>query len=165
MNSSQIERRSVTAGTLDLDGAATGTGRVIRGTAIRFGALSSDLGGFVETFRPGSVRFADDLKILNGHDARQVLGAVRSGTARVWQDAGGVHFEVTPPATSYARDLAVLLERGDVGACSFAFVARDDTWHYSEELGTVVRTVLDAEVLELSVTALPAYPSTVAELA
>jgi hypothetical protein len=51
------------------------------------------------------------------------------------------------------------IERGDVDGCSFGFITQNDTW---EELGdgTVVRTLLDIDLDEISITPFPAYPAT-----
>jgi uncharacterized protein len=134
--------------------------RLMSGRAIVYGSASEDLGGFVEIFKPGSVQLAPDLVVLFSHDTSMVLGRTGAGTARAFDDGRGVVFEVEPPDTQWARDLAVSMDRGDIRSCSFAFRALDEYWYYDEVLGTAVREVLSAIVSELSVIAMPAYPAT-----
>ena len=136
--------------------------RTIRGRAITYGSVSQDLGGFRELFRPGSVRLASDLVILANHNPSMVLGRTSSGTARAWDDGQGVRFEADAPDTQWARDLQTSMERGDIAACSFAFRVPPggDEFYYDQTRQTVIREVFTAEVSELSVCTLPAYPAT-----
>jgi phage head maturation protease len=53
------------------------------------------------------------------------------------------------------------MERGDITQCSFEMYVGDDKWEKRD--GQAVRTVLDADVVALSVVAVPAYPTTSAE--
>ena len=157
-----LERRSV-----ELRGAGSGASasgpRTIRGRAIVFDTRSELLEGtFREVIRPGSIRLRDDLLVLAGHDPQHVLGRVSAGTARVWDDGTGIAFEVVLPDTSYARDLTASMDRGDVCACSFAMYVRADDWHMDGS--EMVREVLAADVPELSVVAMPAYPATEASV-
>lgn len=159
------ETRTAVLSDLRASGTASAANRrTVSGRAIVYGAMSLDLGGFRETFRPGSVRLVDDLRILFGHDTSKVLGRTTAGTARAFDDGKGIAFEVELPDTTYARDLSALIERGDVTQCSFAFVCRDDTFYFNDTYGTVVREVIDAEVSELSIVAMPAYEATTATI-
>lgn len=133
----------------------------IEGRAIVYDALSEDLGGWRERFAPGSVRLSDDLLALFDHDTSMVLGRTSAGTLEAEDGADGVDMTAYLPETQWARDLRVSMERGDIRHMSFRFIAEDDEW---ESLGDqVVRTVLEAEVLELSVVSMPAYPQTSAQ--
>lgn len=156
-----VERRTV----LLSDGIVTRASAVSKGSSLGgrglvYGSLSEDLGGFRERFAPGSARLADDVLILHGHDTRAVLGRTSAGTARVWADGQGVGFEAFPPDTQWARDLTVSMQRGDVRQCSFAFRVIEDQYVYERAAGCVVRTIYAAEILELSITASPAYTAT-----
>lgn len=160
-----LERRSVELrGIGSGSGAsASGPGR-ISGRAIVFDSQSELLEGvFREIIRPGAIRLGDDLLILAGHDPQHVLGRISAGTARAWDDGHGIAFEVELPDTTYARDLAASMERGDVFSCSFAMHVRADEW-YADRSGQMIREVLLADVPELSVVALPAYPATSASV-
>lgn len=160
-----LERRSV-----ELRGIGTGSGASasgpgrISGRAIVYDSRSEIIEGvFREIIRPGAIRLADDVLVLAGHDPQHVLGRVSARTARVWDDGLGVCFEVELPDTTYGRDLAVSMERGDVVACSFAMQVRADEW-YADRTGQMIREVLLAEVPELSIVAMPAYPATAASI-
>lgn len=152
------ETRSVQ--TRDIVVSSSKAAPLIRGRAIVYNSLSEDLGGFREVFKPGSVRLADDLLILQGHDTNRVLGRTSAGTAHVKDDGLGIVFEADPPATTWASDLMVSMSRNDVRQCSFRFRCIRDDYHYDSRLQTVVRTVHEAEVSELSIVTLPAYTAT-----
>ena len=74
-------------------------------------------------------------------------------------DDKGLNFRCTAPDTATARDLAALVERGDVDGCSFGFYTRDDHWERGEN-EVYVRTLLDVELEEISITPFEAYPAT-----
>lgn len=139
--------------------------RTISGTAVVFGALSENLGGFRERIAAGaftqSLRDNADVLILAQHNLAQPLGRVSSGTAKVWQDERGLHFSCTLPETSWARDLVALLQRGDVRQMSFGFAVPPggDEWT-TEPDGLLLRTVNMATVYECSVVTAPAYAQT-----
>ena len=136
----------------------------IHGRAITYNSLSEDLGGFREVFKPGSVRLADDLLILFNHDSGTVVGRTTAGTARANDDGRGVVFEAEPPNTQWAQDLAISMKRGDIRQCSFAFRTISDEFYWDNTLETVIREVTGAEVVELSIVAMPAYPATAAQV-
>ena len=109
-----MERRVIAARELRLvraEGAATKLG----GYAAVFGVESVDLGGFRERIAQGafaeSLASGGDIASLRNHDTTEVLGKVSSGTLRLSEDAVGLAFENDLPDTSYARDLAVSVER------------------------------------------------------
>jgi len=156
-----LERRATALSDAMVSGGTAGRGNTLmRGRAVIYGALSEDLGGFREVFAPGSVRLADDLLVLFGHDTKAVLGRTSTGTACAFDDGLGIVFEVEPPDTTWARDLGVSMARGDIRQMSFAFRVNDDGYHYDAALGTIVRTVYAAEVSELSIVSMPAYEAT-----
>jgi len=66
---------------------------------------------------------------------------------------------------SYAQDLAVLLERGDITQMSFAFEVVKDQWEtVDEEAGVELRTLLEVKLWDVSVVTYPAYEETDAGL-
>lgn len=162
--SREIERRDAALSGLRVAGGAEGAAGLMSGRAITYGALSEDLGGYRERFMPGSVRLAPDMLVLHNHDSAHVLGRTSAGTARLRDDGAGIVFEVDPPDTTWARDLAVSMRRGDVRQCSFLFRALSDDFYYDDKAGCVVREVRTAEVAEISIVAMPAYPDTDAAL-
>jgi phage head maturation protease len=81
----------------------------------------------------------------------------------VQKDARGLRFELMAPATSWGRDAVESIRRGDVSGVSFAFSVRKeggDTWARGGGDGVAERTLLDADLYEVSPVTFPAYPAT-----
>lgn len=137
-------------------------GKKIVGYAAKFMTRSQDLGGFVEQIEPSAFqRSLDenaDVRALIDHNPSLILGRTLSGTLKLSTDSTGLLVEITPPDTSYSRDLMVSLERGDITQMSFAFVTKKDNW---EKDGTVnLRTLLDVDLHDVSAVTYPAYLDT-----
>lgn len=132
----------------------------IDGRAILFDSWSVDLGGFKERMLPGSVQLDADLVALFDHATDKVLGRTSAGTMEVRPDERGISFTAYPPQTTWANDLRVSMERGDIRGCSYRMLVDEDRWYV--ENGQVCRDVLKARVSELTVTSMPAYPETTA---
>lgn len=138
-------------------------GRLL-GYAAVFNKPSHDLGGFREVILPGAFRrtlaTSEHVRALYNHNADQVLGRVGAGTLRLEEDDKGLRFELDLPPTTYAADLAALVERGDVSGCSFAFRVRPggETWEQRD--GEDVRVLSALDLDEITITANPAYPDT-----
>jgi len=142
----------------------TDSGPLIRGHAAVFDKLSENLGGFREIIAPGAFDdvLEDDVRALIGHRDELILGRLSSKTLRVGVDAEGLTYEIDPPDTSYARDLLVSLERGDIRESSFGFsIARGgDQWTEDED-GRLIRTITKVSRLyDVSPVTFPAYPDT-----
>jgi phage head maturation protease len=87
-------------------------------------------------------------------------------------DVKGLRFRTLLPETSYARDLAVSVGRGDVTECSFGFsVNRDDpgapgdVWKEipdpeDDSRLITVRELCDLDLYDVSTVTYPAYPTT-----
>lgn len=129
--------------------------------AILFNSWSVDLGGFRERMMPGSVSLDADLVALFDHDTSMVLGRTSAGTMIVSEDERGVSMTAWPPNTTWANDLRVSMERGDIKGCSYRMMVEEDKWYV--ENGQVCRDILKASISELTVTSMPAYPETTAE--
>jgi HK97 family phage prohead protease len=160
-----IERRTV-AGKVEAREDGNGGWR-IQGTGIVFNSWSEDLGGFKERVDPG---FADDVLASNpdirglfNHNPDLVLGRTASGTMIVTKREHGVMYDIDPADTSYARDLRVSLERGDVNQSSFAFRLAQGgcTWEEDPESDLLLRTLTKASGLyDMSPVTYPAYTAT-----
>lgn len=97
-----------------------------------------------------------DTRSLFNHDANQLLGRVKAGTLRLSSDAHGLEYEVDLPDATYARDLMVLVDRGDIDGASFAFIPDLSTW----DAKTETRTHTDVAVgglVDVSPVTFPAY--------
>ncbi|MEA5097432.1 MAG: HK97 family phage prohead protease [Burkholderiaceae bacterium] len=136
----------------------------LAGYAAVYNSLSQDLGGFVETIRPGAFKRTlqkpDPIRALLEHDTKQVLGRCGSGTLSLSDDGKGLAFELSLPDTSYARDLGVLVERGDISGCSFGFRVPDGGDKWEMRSGQLTRDLIDVDLFEITITGDPAYLDT-----
>lgn len=117
-------------------------------------------GEFREVVMPGAFTEAlnGDVLALAYHDPKQLLGRTSSGTLRLSQDARGLAYEVDMPDTGLGRDIAALIERGDLNGMSFAFVPTDERWSYSGNVA--VRSLHRVDLRDVSVVVDPAYIDT-----
>lgn len=160
----EIEQRTIEA---ELRATVAGGGNAqqrLIGYAAVFNSLSLDLGGFRERIAPGAFRNAlgGDVRALVNHDPNLVLGRTTSGTVRLAEDERGLYVEVDLPPTQMARDLWVLVQRGDVSQMSFRFWVpspEGETWERVN--GETIRTLLDVRIDDVTVATYPAYPSSV----
>lgn len=146
---------------------ADSSNKKINGVASVFNVLSDDLGGFkeiIDSYSFGNLIYENDVRALINHDSNLILGRnQRSKTLRLAEDSQGLKFEVDPPNTSYANDLLVSMERGDVDQCSFAFRVADAYWEVID--GMDVRHITKfAELIDVSVVMFPAFPQTSAQV-
>ncbi len=159
------EIRSFHSTGLELRKEGDSPGRLV-GIAVPFGKRSEDLGGWVEQFQQGA--FGDgigrdnDAKALIGHDDRLIaLGSYRAGTLILKEEKQGLSYDLDLPDTTAGRDLAVSVERGDVGGVSIGFRVREQGAMWEEEDDDVlVRTVISANLFEMSFVNFPAYVDT-----
>jgi len=138
--------------------------RSIIGHAAVFNSLSENLGGFRERIAPGAFAQSaqvDDVRALFNHDANFVLGRNKAGTLKLSEDERGLAIRITPPDTSFARDLMVSLERRDITQMSFGFSVLVDgqTWEEDSD-GMVIRTLTNVRLYDVSPVTFPAYPQT-----
>lgn len=142
------------------------TGKSVRGYAAVFDSVSEDLGGFVEYIEPRAFDkvMDDDCRCLFNHDYNYLLGRTSAGTLKIWTDERGLGYEAILPDTSYAKDLAVLMERGDVTQSSFAFMVDQDRWEVDDE-GNYTRYIESvSRLIDVSPVVLPAYSDATSEL-
>lgn len=104
-----------------------------------------------------------DVRFLINHDPNLVLGRNKAGTLTLAEDDEGLLVESDMAPTTYARDLAISMERGDVTQMSFAFEVVREEW---ETLGddTEMRTIVEAKLWDVSAVTFPAYDDTDASL-
>jgi HK97 family phage prohead protease len=131
--------------------------------------------GFYEQCAPGcfSKSLADKADVLftQQHDPTKVLARVSNDTLRLAQDATGLAVDSDWAPVSYADDLVILIERRDIFGMSFLFQCVQDRWTIETvELsdGTTadveVRTLLEVKLIDVCVTANPAYAGTEASM-
>ncbi|MBP8291219.1 MAG: HK97 family phage prohead protease [Caldilineaceae bacterium] len=168
---SNYESRTFDLGDIEVR-AVEGQPTTIAGYAVVFDSWSevmTDARGrlFRERIAPSAFDRAlagsPDIRALWNHNTDKPLGRTRNGTLRVSKDGAGLRVELQPPATSWGVDAVASISRGDVSGMSFAFSARKeggDTWAKPGADGIAERTLLDAELYEVSPVTFPAYPAT-----
>lgn len=133
----------------------------IEGYAAVFNQFSEDLGGFRELVRPGA--FAKtiqehDIRALIQHDPSRVIGRTKNDTLTLKEDIHGLRVKITPPDTSYARDLIESIRRGDIDQMSFGFETVRDEWLITKD--EITRSLMEVKLFDVSPVTFPAYPQT-----
>lgn len=149
-----------------------------KGTASVFNSPTKIGGrwGFWEQIDPAAFDSAfergDDARMLKNHNTDLPLARVSAGSLRLSSSKNGLDVDADMDPVSYARDLAVSLERKTVTQMSFGFTVSADKWEILEadqpwggKEGDELRTVLDLSLLwEVSPVTFPAYADTDAGL-
>ena len=140
------------------------SGAVIEGHAAVFDSWSETLGGifpFKEKVSRGafieSVK-KDDIRALFNHDPNYVLGRNLAGTLELEEDEIGLRVKITPPDTSWARDITTSIRRGDISQMSIGFIVEKDEW--STENGMDTRDLKKVRLFDVSPVTFPAYSAT-----
>lgn len=177
----EIERRYA-----DLDNLQFRTGdgegsNSLEGHAAVFGKKSEDMGGWREIIEEGFFGdvLNDDVRALFNHDPNFILGRNKAKTLEIKEDKTGLFSKISLPNTTYANDLKVSIERGDVTQMSFAFridYKKGESWEVDGETVSaesafaamwdkkkhdIVRHLVKAKRLfDVSPVTYPAYPQT-----
>jgi len=128
-----------------------------------------DFRAFKEYIAPGAFKAALSVKPLEvvsnwEHDNRWMLGHTLSKTLDLMEDEDGLMQWTRVAPTSFADDLRILLDRGDIQQQSFCFIIGAETWEYlnegedDEEIRVTITEV--KELFDVTVCALGAYPQT-----
>ena len=140
------------------------SGNYIEGHAAVFDSWSETLGGifpFKEIVRKGAFNESigkDDIRALFNHDPNYVLGRNRAGTLELVEDEVGLRVRISPPDTSWARDLQASIRRGDITQMSIGFIVEEDKW--STENGMDTREIRKVQLFDVSPVTFPAYTAT-----
>ena len=115
---------------------------------------------FREVIRPGAFKRSltenDAIRLLINHDGLPIANT-KSNTLTLREDTHGLKFEARlDPADPDVQSIVPKLERGDVDGMSFGFVTREDSWDHENG----IRTLIDVDLLEVSVVGFPAYDGT-----
>jgi len=140
----------------------------VKGHATVFNRTSLDLGGFREQVAPGFFQPVldrdPDVHAVWDHDTRLTLARTRNSTLELREDDMGLYNFIKVAPTSYAQDLRILMERGDIDQQSFAFTVEEDRYAEDDE-GNILRTLVQArDLFDVTITAQGAYPQTSAEV-
>lgn len=132
--------------------------------------MLSPFGSFIERISPGAFSSVlasnPDVLLTIDHDPGRTLARTKSGTLELRTDPKGLRFWGRAGDTTYARDLRVMMDRGDIDGASFKFSVAPggEDWNISDD-GVVQRTITRVGALyDVCVTALGAYPDARAEL-
>ena len=161
---SDLEIRTIDTEPLELRAAATGDGMQFSGYAAKYDSPSLPL-PFVERIAPGaftrSLKSRNDIKMFVNHSDLHVLASTRAKTLRLEDRPDGLFVEADLPDVTYANDLRVLIERGDVSTMSFGFSTVRDSWSDNG----AERILNEVRLHEVSVvTSTAAYPATTASV-
>lgn len=179
----ELERRFVTTADAAINvEERAGAAPRLRGISPPWNSMSVNLGSeeqpIYEQFDPGAFdhivgrhrndpRGSVDVLGLFNHDENQVLSRTTSGTLQLEKADRGLAYSMDLPETTLARDLAVLVRRGDIAGSSFAFSIRGgdagQSWERRAD-GAMIRTVKAADLYDVSVVTRPAYPASTAAL-
>ena len=144
-------------------GTLTAKGKTLTGYAAVFNS-EANLGDFQELIRPGafakSLATGSNIRALYAHNGEALLGTTKGGTLQLREDAHGLAFELALPDTTHGKDLAILVDRGDVGGCSFGFKLRSGGDRWEQRGARLIRELLDVELVEITLTSDPAYQDT-----
>lgn len=138
---------------------------VISGTAIVFNQRSQWL-GFYEEIRPQAVRNInfDDTLLLYNHEYGNVLARVNAHNLDISVDENGVYFRAVLPDTTLANDVYNDIQARNIQGCSFGFNIAKDHWTVTEDNEPLhIIDEIDS-ITELSVTPIPAYSQTSAQV-
>jgi HK97 family phage prohead protease len=115
-------------------------------------------GAFTGLIGPGA-----DVRSLFNHDSNFLLGRSTAGTLVLSEDATGLRYEVTPPASR--GDVLESVTRGDVTGSSFGFRVKRDEWTKATRAGELpLRTIHEfAELVDVGPVTYPAYSEASAE--
>ena len=121
---------------------------------------------FREIIRPGAASRAlaeADLTVDMHHNREKILGRRSAGTARFGDDEMGLWYEADLPDTSYARNLKVSCDRGDITGSSFVFsLFQDDRWIEPDASGVWTRELTGIHIYNMGPVTDPAYLDTTA---
>lgn len=164
---SKLETRTIT---FDLEPLETRENepKVLKGIAIKYNVLSEPMyDQFYERINPRALDKTlkeNDQVALWGHDSMYVLGRKSEGTLKLINKADGLHFEITPPSTTWANDLIESVKRKDIKQMSFGFNVVTDKWYADEDSkkkhGLAIREIEELKLYEISLVTFPAYTQT-----
>jgi HK97 family phage prohead protease len=144
-------------------GTLTAQGKTLTGYAAVFNS-EAPLPGFMEVIRQGafakSLATGSNIRALWHHQTDALLGTTRGGTLKLHEDAKGLRFELALPDTTHGRDLAILVDRGDVTGCSFGFRVAEGGDRWEQRGAQLVRELLAVDLHEITLTHDPAYQDT-----
>ena len=146
-----------------------GSEPVVEGYAAVFNKYTKPFGTFKEAVMEGAftrtLNSGKDIVVLLSHQPHAFLGRTATGTAKVAEDSNGLHYQVRLPNTQAGRDVAELIERGDIRGSSFGFgkpTGNQAKW--SMVNGERVRQLHELSLVDVGPTPYPAYEDSTAQV-
>lgn len=127
-------------------------------------------GVFRERFLHGS--FEDvlanqpDVRLLKNHNKDLVLARTKSGTLEITEEEEALRNWARIAKTSYATDLKISMDRGDIDQMSVAFeldydLGAEDRWYEDKKTGEIKHDIIKvSDVFDQSIVTFPAYAET-----
>ncbi len=142
--------------------------KIIQGYAAVFNTWTDINNGWDECWSECICKgaFAKSLKnnsilALYNHDFNNVIDRKDINMKLIEEDKG-LYFEIELPNTTQSNDLYELINRGIVNQCSFAGYVTKYTWGVSD--GKSYREIQEVDLIEITITPIPAYEVTKAEV-
>ena len=142
--------------------------KIIQGYAAVFNTWTDINNGWDECWSECICKgaFAKSLKnnsilALYNHDFNNVIDRKDINMKLIEEDKG-LYFEIELHNTTQSNDLYELINRGIVNQCSFAEYVTKYTWGVSD--GKSYREIQEVDLIEITITPIPAYEVTKAEV-
>lgn len=148
--------------TRDAGGAEDNSAPIIAGYFAVFDEVYNIYDGYAERIDPHAFDSSinGDIRALIDHNTAEVLGRTTANTLTFKVDDHGLYGEIAVnPNDRGAMDLYARVQRGDVNQCSFGFVINQARDEYRND-GTILTTITDLTLFEVSVCTFPAYETT-----
>ena len=123
-NPMELERRA-----FEVRAGANGT---LQGTAVPYGVPSPVDGVFNETFRAGSIAYADAVGVNVDHDQDRMIATLGNGL-QLAESPEGLRATVSLPDTEYGRAIRALADANQVRGMSIEFRPIEDEWPAVDE--------------------------------
>lgn len=139
--------------------------RIISGYAVKWGLWSKEIHEngkrFFEQVERGA--FADSLQNKNqyafySHDVTKRIASIDDGSLVLEEDAIGLKYKIIIPNTRTGKTVIREMDSGELNKVSIGFAYSSDAWTVKEKRN--YRTVLKAELREISLVKNPAYDHT-----
>ncbi|MBZ9984751.1 HK97 family phage prohead protease [Mesorhizobium sp. BR-1-1-8] len=133
----------------------------VTGFAVRYNEPTTIGNAFIERVAPGAFKNLSDVVMLWGHDGNRPLARTKSGTLQL-RDEGSMGLWFSADLDPENPDAALALSsigRQDTSGMSFGFIVRKEAWFEPDSYDALPeRTILEADLMEVSAVVWPAYP-------
>lgn len=141
-------------------------GNTLVGVAHAFGTRTLVGNQYVEFSRNAfdAALETSDVRAFWNHDTTLLLGRQSAGTVSLSAESDGLHYAIDLPPTTYAADMKVLIDRGDLKEMSFGVMPGKVTAARSTDGKRVQVHTSVKELFDISPVSLPAFEGTSIQL-